>query len=238
MACMVRAGLTKSAALNRVAGPLRGDVLPQRRGQFGRPHRRAAAAGFTSSLVEGEEAVAQLAVGGQPQAVAAVAERPADAGDDAELQPGCRRRRSPSPGRRGRSPRPGRAGRPRARSPPATRAAGTTLSRSHALRADRHVLDEPQLEAVVAAEPGQRHHVGVDEAADGDGVHLDRREPGGLRGQQPVEDLLDAVAAGQLAEAAGVERVERDVDPLQPGAAQRRRPASPAAGRWWSARCR
>ena len=106
------------------------------------------------------------------------------------------------------------------------------------LRPDRHVLDEPHLEAVLAAVAGQRHHVVLGEAADGDRVHLDRLEAGRLRRVEAGEHLLQPVAAGQFAEPAGVERVEPDVEPPQAGVVQRPRPARRAGCRWSSARCR
>jgi hypothetical protein len=53
------------------------------------------------------------------------------------------------------------------------------------------------------------------------GVDLDRLEPGGLGGGEPAQDVGVAVAQRQLEEALGPQRVEADVDPAQPGGAQR-----------------
>jgi len=47
--------------------------------------------------------------------------------------------------------------------------------------ADRHVFDEAHLQAVRAGELAQRHHIVLADAADGDGVDLDRLKAGLLR---------------------------------------------------------
>jgi hypothetical protein len=62
----------------------------------------------------------------------------------------------------------------------------------------------------------------VDAALD-HGVDLDRVEPGLLGRLDAVEHPLEFVAAGHLLELRPVERVEADVDPPQPGVAQRLR---------------
>ena len=53
--------------------------------------------------------------------------------------------------------------------------------------ADRHVFDEAHLQAVLAGEPGQRHDVVLGDAADADGVDLDRVEAGRLGGVDAVD---------------------------------------------------
>ena len=85
---------------------------------------------------------------------------------------------------------------------------------------DRHVLDETQFQAVFPCVVGQRHDVGVRDAANADGVDLDgmkaRLPSGGDAAQHPFQ----AVAAGDLAEALRVERVQADVDAAQAGVEQ------------------
>ena len=106
------------------------------------------------------------------------------------------------------------------------------------LGADRHVLDEAHLQAVLARETGQRHDVAVRDAADGDRVDLDRSEAGPLGGLDAVQDPVQPVAAGHLAEALRVQRVEADVDAPQAGVDRAPAPARPARCRWSSGRCR
>src|SRR5206468_1124407 len=72
-------------------------------------------------------------------------------------------------------------------------------------------------------EPRQRHDVVLREPADRDRVHLDRVEAGPPGRGQPRDYFLDAVAAREFAKASRVERVERDVEPAQPGVEQRLR---------------
>ena len=56
-------------------------------------------------------------------------------------------------------------------------------------------------------------------------VHLDRLKPVGKRGVDAGERLLHASQAGDLGEAHGIERVERDVHAVEAGVAQRGRQA-------------
>ena len=69
---------------------------------------------------------------------------------------------------------------------------------------------------MLPAVTGERNDVVLGEPADGHRVHLDRGEPGPLCGIQPGQYLFQPVAARELAEAAGVERIERHVQPPQP----------------------
>ena len=55
-----------------------------------------------------------------------------------------------------------------------------------------------------------------------DGVELDRIEPGGERRLDAAPDLGEVAAAGDCAEALGVEGVDADVDPVDAGRLQRR----------------
>ena len=98
------------------------------------------------------------------------------------------------------------------------------------LGVERHLLDEPQLVAAVEAPLEQVGHVGVVDAAHGDGVDLHRRQPGIRGGLEPGHDVVEAVAAGEPAEVLGVDRVEADVDPVQARGGQRRgEPVEPDA---------
>ena len=163
--------------------------------------RTAAEQGADVGLVEGEEAVAELAVGGQADPVAASAEGPADRGDHADAAAaveevvidgrgprvlvGGRGERTDPGGRAGRGSRPRRA--------PCSRS-----QRSRGIQ--RHVLDEPELEAMLARELGQRDHVLLGHSAERDGVDLDGVEPRRLGGVDARDDLFEAGAPGQLLE--------------------------------------
>ena len=57
------------------------------------------------------------------------------------------------------------------------------------------------------------------DAAQRDRVDLDR-EPGPLRGGEPVEHLVEPAAPGDLGELGGVERIDRDIDPAHAAFAQ------------------
>ncbi len=72
--------------------PLGGDAVAQGAGEV-IVARAAAQKGAEVGLVEGEEAVAELAVGGQADPVAAHAKRPADRGDQADAAAAVERSR-------------------------------------------------------------------------------------------------------------------------------------------------
>ncbi|GAA3094139.1 hypothetical protein GCM10020001_007330 [Nonomuraea salmonea] len=61
----------------------------------------------------------------------------------------------------------------------------------------------------------------VVDAAHQHGVDLDGAQPGGVGGGQARDDVGVPVAVGEPLERAGVEGVERDVDPVEPGGGQR-----------------
>ncbi len=83
---------------------------------------------------------------------------------------------------------------------------------------ERHELDEAHLVGLLARELREAQHLVLGEPAQGDGVDLDRPQLGmRLGGLQAGEDAVQRVAPGELEEAVGGERVERDVDPAQAG---------------------
>ena len=71
-------------------------------------------------------------------------------------------------------------------------------------------------DAPVPAEAGEVDDLVVVDAPDHDDVHLHRVQPGLERRVDPGQDPIELVAPGQHPERLGVERVERDVDPLEP----------------------
>ena len=131
-------------------------------------------------LVEGEQARAQAAVGGDADAVAVAAERLGDGVDEAD--PARGRRRS---GRRARS----RAGSRGSGSSGWTacdqradlRAGQHLVGRPRAVGVERHELDEAHLVGVLARELGERQHLLLGEAAHRDRVDLDRVRLGEAR---------------------------------------------------------
>ena len=170
--------------------PLIGELLiggagPQRGAQIG--------------LGPGEQAVAQLAVGGQPDPVAGAAERLADRGDDADRDTRC--------------PRPGTARPERSRAAPGRRSSSTSVtcadSRSRissaviisvrlpgVLGVQRHLLDEPELHAGAHRPLQQRVRLVVVDAAQQHGVDLDREQTRSHRRLDPGQHVGAAAAAG------------------------------------------
>ena len=142
------------------------------------PPRRAAR---RSRLLAGEQAVADLAVGGQPDPVAVTAERPGDRGDDAD---GGRTAVDQRTARRGRcpaAPRPASSVERGASDARISSAVTISLAAPAVLGVERHLLDEPQLVAVLEAPAQQLGRLVVVDAAQQHGVDLDRRQPRGLR---------------------------------------------------------
>ena len=84
-----------------------------------------------------------------------------------------------------------------------------------------HHLDEAGVEGAVEGERRQPLDVGA-VALQQHGVELDRIEPGRERRLDAAPDLLQVAAAGDLAEARGVEAVDADVDAVDPRRLQRR----------------
>ena len=80
----------------------------------------------------------------------------------------------------------------------------------------RHDLQKPHLPRSV---DGERRHVADFEIVlvlDDDGVELDRSQPGGVSRFYPLPDEIEPSAAGHRFEAVGVERIDRDVDAVEP----------------------
>ena len=100
-------------------------------------------------------------------------------------------------------------------------AASKTLSRSQGAGVERHVFDESQFKTVFARKASERNDVGIGDPFHRHGVDLHRLETGLFRGEDALDDLLEAAAAGDFAELCRVHRVEADVDPAQAGVMKR-----------------
>ncbi len=85
---------------------------------------------------------------------------------------------------------------------------------------ERHELDEAHLDVVIAPEAGEVDDLVVVDAALHDGIDLDRLEAGLLGGLDAVEHTHQLVAPGHLQEPIGAQRVETDVDAIEPGLAK------------------
>ena len=188
IALMPRSGCTKSGLVDQVprapcAAPPRAAAPRSRR----RSRRRACAVAQVVLAVR-EQARADLAVGGEPDAVAVAAERARHRGDDAHA---ARRRRGSgtcAPARWDRRPslelerELGARAAPGSR-PPARACRAIPL----VLEVERHPLDEAQLVAFVARPARQRHGLVVVEAAHQHRVHLDRaRSPRARAAARPA----------------------------------------------------
>ena len=179
----------------------------------GRPGaQRAAQVG----LGHREQAGAQLALGGHPDPVAVAAEGLADRRDEADRALAV-----------GELPAPRRAVALAAHvleriggvdQPPHLGVGQHAVARPRAVGVERHELDEADLVRVLAGELGEAHDLVLGEVLQRDHVDLDRAQLGVLLGRrEPFEHLLERVAAGELEEAVGRQRVERDVDAPQAG---------------------
>jgi hypothetical protein len=87
-------------------------------------------------------------------------------------------------------------------------------------RAQRHLLDEAQFVAALQAEPRQGDHVLLVGAAQDDRVDLDRAQARLVGGEDPRQDVVEPVSAGQLRVACAIEGVQRDVHAIEPGPRQ------------------
>jgi hypothetical protein len=96
----------------------------------------------------------------------------------------------------------------------------TTVPPPRAVGVEGHELDEAHGHAPVPAVAGQVDHLVVVGAADHHDVDLHRVQAGLDRGVDPVEHPGQLVAPGQLLEPLRPQRVERHVDPAQPGGGQ------------------
>ncbi len=79
----------------------------------------------------------------------------------------------------------------------------------------RHLLDDPQLVAVVQAVPQEPDRVVEAGYRIEHCVDLHRIQARGLGGRQPLEDVGQPVAARDPGEVRGVDAVQRHVDPVQ-----------------------
>ena len=171
-------------------------------------------------LVNRKQAVAQLAVGRQPDAIAIHAERLADRCHKANARAGIGEAIL-----RCRSPRIG-IGNRLERCDFALQHGDHLVGQEdfrlvpEPLGVQRHELDIADFVAIFAPEPGHRHHVRLDQIGHRDDIDLDRSEAHFLRVSEPVQHLAEIVAAGDFEEALTVERVEVDIQPPQPGAVQ------------------
>ena len=87
----------------------------------------------------------------------------------------------------------------------------------------RHELDETETEILAPGKLGERLDLVIVEAADHDGVGLDRVQPQFLRQVNAGQHRTEAVPPGDLLEVGRVERVEAEADALQSGLPQRAR---------------
>ncbi len=104
-----------------------------------------------------------------------------------------------------------------------SRAPGSGVSGDHPVPApdvagvQRHLLDESQAVAVVEAELQQVGRLVLIEPAHQHGVDLDRGQSGGSGRGQRGQHVRQPPAAGQPLEGVRVQRVQRDVDPVEAG---------------------
>jgi hypothetical protein len=172
-------------------------------------------------LAAREETCAQLPVRGQADAVARRAERFRDGIDEPELAGAVGKAKAT---RRRRGLRGQLFERPVVLlDDRADLAAGENVVLAPRLvRVERHELDEPHDVRLPPCELGERRHLRLRESLHRNAVDLDRPqlwEALGLR--EPAQHRVERVAPGDLREAHVVERVERDVQALQPGLDER-----------------
>ena len=194
------------------------------------PHGRAQV-----GLLAGEQAVADLAVGGEPDPVAGAAERPGHRGDDADR--GRAAVDEEQLGRRAAARLHGGDQHVVLLERGQDLVGGDHLLAAPAvLGVQRHLLDEPQRVAALEAPLEQVGRLVVVDAAQQHGVHLHRPQAGGLGGLEAGHHVGEPVAPGDLVERVGADRVEADVDPVEAGVLERLRGLGQARARWWSAR--
>ena len=179
----------------------------------------AAHGGHQIELPRGEQARAELPLGGEAHPVAVAAERfghrrdHADAARPVEIaEPVCRRRAA--------------SGQLLERVDGVDRLDDLVLTDDLVVHpvtvgVERHELDEAHLDAAAAAVVGERDDLVVVDAALDHGVDLDRVESGLLGRLDAVEDVDELVSPGHPLELGPIERVEADVDPSQTGVTQR-----------------
>ena len=186
----------------------------------------------------GEEAGVELALGREPRARAAAAERLGHRGDHADLAGAVAvaeaARRLVARGRRA----PARAARRSSMRRTISVGRDDVVEAPAVRGADVHVLDEAERVPGAAEALGEPDDVSVVDAALDDRVHLDRQAGGGGR-VDPLEHAGDReVDVVQRREDLVVERVEADRDAVEPGAGERLRLLRAAATRSSSGRAR
>ena len=85
---------------------------------------------------------------------------------------------------------------------------------------ERHVFDEPQLEAALAGEAAERNDFVFGESVNRDGVEPDAFEADFLGGGDAGQHAVEPFAAGDLLKGLFAERIEADVESLEAGAFQ------------------
>src|SRR5918996_1453505 len=168
-------------------------------------------------LAAREEARPQLAVGGQADAIARAAERPRHRRDDAHLAPTVEVGEALG-GLVAPADRLDRVEHLDGRQD--LLLADDGVRPPALVGVERHPLDEAHDDAPLPPERRQVDDLVVVDAPHHDGVDLHGVEPRLLGGGDAVEHVVELVAARQLDEAVAPQRVERDVDPPQPGGDQ------------------
>ena len=188
-------------------------------------------------LVEREEAVAELAVGGEANPVAAHAEGPADRGDQADAAPAVdevvidgRRARVLVGGRGERADLGGQAGR------------GSRRRRAPCSRSQRSPASSGMYSMNRSSSPCSRANRASGTTSSSvtpriaTALILTGSNPAALAARIPSITCSKPVRRVSSLEPGRVHRVEADVDPPQPGVPERSGPCGPAGCRWSSAR--
>ncbi len=194
-----------------MTGPLGGHVGLERGGEIvvGSAGPQQAA---QVDLVDREEAVPEVAVGGETDPVAAPAERSGDAGDHAELAGAIAVPESCG----GIVALVERFQRVDPTDPLDDLLEGDdAVTGPSAVRIERHVLDESDRHPTLASVRREVEEFVVVDAAHHDGVDLHRVQPDFNCGVDAIEHLNELVAPRQLEESVGPERIEGHVDALE-----------------------
>src|SRR5918996_208118 len=168
-------------------------------------------------LVDREEARPQLAVGGRGDRFPRAAERPRHRRDDAHLAPTVEVGEALG-GLVAPADRPARVEHLDGRQD--LLLANDGVRPPGLVGVERHPLDEAHDDAPLPPERRQGDDLVVVDAPHHDGVDLHGVEPRLLGGGDAVEQVVELVGARRLDEAVAPQRVERDVDPPQPGGDQ------------------
>src|SRR5579883_534394 len=177
--------------------------------------RAAAQQLLNVGLLDGKEAIAQLAVAGQADAVAVEAERPGDGSDESDAADAVGETVLGGGGARvaiGNFDQ----GRDLARQDFDDLAGRKNLfAGPQSLRIQRHEFDKTHFIAALAAETNQRDDIGLDQVFDRDGINFDLGEPGALSFFETLQHARQIVAAGNAQEAIAVQRVQVNVQAAQ-----------------------